>query len=165
MTAHRYLDVLNEVAEARAKARSAKSAKPASQNSQSAQNSHAQPLASVLAALASRCPEHVPVERWQQALADGQRFLARWDERAHALGWTATDLFGLHKPPAKPHPSYSRLSRYDEIGLIWLLCGREVVALTDATAAIQNPTAAITVFRRFDKPALGPVGDSLDDFQ
>jgi hypothetical protein len=62
----------------------------------------------------------------------------------HALGWTARDLFGLHRPPEKPHPSYSRLSRYDETGLIWLLQGREVVALTEATAAIQNPTA-ITV--------------------
>jgi hypothetical protein len=40
-----------------------------------------------------------------------------------------------------------------------------VVALTDATAAIQNPTAAITVFRRFNKSALGPVGDCLDDLE
>jgi len=61
---------------------------------------------------------------------------------------TARDLFGLHRPPEKPHPSYSRLSRYDETGLIWLLQGREVVALTEATAAIQNPTA-ITVYRRY----------------
>ena len=35
----------------------------------------------------------------------------------------------------------------------------------EAAAAIQNPTAAITVYRRFDKPALGPVGDSLDDLR
>src|SRR5262245_23391257 len=52
MTAHRYLDVLNDVAQARAKARSANSAKSAPQNSQSAQNSRAQALASVLSALA-----------------------------------------------------------------------------------------------------------------
>jgi len=114
-----------------------------------------------LSALESRCPEHVPVERWQQAVADGRTFLARWGDQAHALGWTARDLFGLHQPPARPHPSYSRLSRYDETGLIWLLCGREVVALTEATAAIQNPTGAITIYRRHNKPALGPVGDSL----
>jgi hypothetical protein len=62
-----------------------------------------------------------------------------------------------------PSASYSRLSRYDETGLTWLLCGREVVALTEATAAIQNPTGAITTYRRFNRPALGPVGDSLDD--
>jgi hypothetical protein len=81
--------------------------------------------------LQSRCPTHIPVARWQTAIEDGRRFLARWGEQAKALGWTARDLFGLHKPPEKPHPSYSRLSRYDEAGLIWLLCGREVVALTE----------------------------------
>jgi hypothetical protein len=117
-----------------------------------------------LSALESRCPEHVPVERWQRAVADGQRFLARWDERAHALGWTARDLFGLHMPPERPHPSYSRLSRYDEIGLIWLLRGREVIALTEATAVIQGSTGAITIYRRHNKPVPGPLGDSLDDF-
>ena len=31
--------------------------------------------------------------------------------------------------------------------------------------AIENPTGAVTMYRRYDKPALGPVGDSLDDFQ
>jgi hypothetical protein len=92
------------------------------------------------------------------------RFLARWGEQAEALGWTARDLFGLHMPPERPHPSYSRLSRYDEIGLIWLLRGREVIALTEATAVIQGSTGAITIYRRHNKPVLGPLGDSLDDF-
>jgi hypothetical protein len=116
-------------------------------------------------ALESRRPELVSVARWQQCVEDGRAFLARWGEQAEALRWTAKDLFGLHKPPEKPHPSYSRLSRYDEAGLIWLLCGHEVVALTEATAAIQNPTGAITVYRKHNKPAFGPVGDSLDDLQ
>jgi hypothetical protein len=118
---------------------------------------------SVIAALKARCPDHVPVDRWQAAVEDGRAFLTRWGEQAEALGWTARDLFGLHKPPANTHASYSRLSRYDETGLTWLLCGREVVALAEATAAIQNPTGAITTYRRFNRPALGPVGDSLDD--
>jgi hypothetical protein len=86
-------------------------------------------------------------------------------EQAEALGSTAKHLFGLHKPPNRPHPSDSRLSRYDETGLIWLLGGREVVALTEATAAIQSSTGAITTYRRHNKPALGPVGDSLDDLE
>jgi hypothetical protein len=115
-------------------------------------------------ALEQRCPDHVPIGRWQQAVEDGRRFMARWGKQAEALGWEAKDLFGLHQPPAPLHPSYSRLARYDETGLIWLLQGRPVVALTEATAAIQSSTGAITVYRRFAKPALGPVGDSLDDF-
>jgi hypothetical protein len=58
-------------------------------------------------------------------------------------------LFWLHTPPAKPHPSYSRLSRYDATGLIWLLQGRPVVALTETTACIRNPrTGTVTVFRK-----------------
>jgi len=123
------------------------------------------PYSRTISALEARCPDLVPVDRWQQTIADGQHFLARWGDQAHALGWTAKDLFGLHKPPDRPHPSYRRLSRYDETGLCWLLQGRPVVALTETTAAIQNPTAAITVYRRFNKPALGPVGDSLEDLK
>jgi hypothetical protein len=118
----------------------------------------------VLTILEARCPDHVPVDRWQAAVEDGRAFLTRWGEQAEALGWTARDLFGLHMPPERPHPSYSRLSRYDEIGLIWLLRGREVIALTEATAVIQGSTGAITIYRRHNKPVLGPLGDSLDDF-
>jgi len=43
------------------------------------------------------------------------------------------------------------------------LRGRPVVALTANTAAIENPTGAVTVYYKNNKPALGPVGDSLDD--
>jgi len=93
--------------------------------------------------LESRCPDLVPHDRWQQAVQDSRRFLAQWGAQAEALGWTARDLFGLH-----------RLSRYDETGL-----------LAEATAAIQSSTGAITTYRRHNKPVLGPVGDCLDDLQ
>jgi hypothetical protein len=102
----------------------------------------------VLTILEARCPDHVPVERWQQAVEDGRRFLATWGDQAEALGWVPRDLFGLHKPLAKPHPSYSRLSRYDETGLIWLLCGREVIELTNVAASIRNPNGNVTVVYR-----------------
>jgi hypothetical protein len=62
-----------------------------------------------------------------------------------------------------PHPSFARLSRYDHTGLIWLLAGRLVIALTEATAAIQGASGTITIYRKHNKPGLGPVGDSLDD--
>jgi hypothetical protein len=37
--------------------------------------------------------------------------------------------------------------------LIWLLQGRPIVALTESTGAIENPTGAITVFRKNNKLA------------
>lgn len=92
----------------------------------------------VFAHLQLKPPALVPVGRWQQAVEDGKRFLAKWGEQAQALGWSSADLFGLHEIPAKPHPSYSRLSRYDATGLIWLLEGRPVVALTETAATIRN---------------------------
>jgi hypothetical protein len=111
-----------------------------------------------------RPPALVPADRWRQAVEDGKRFLARWGGQAESLGWTSADLFGLHPVPANPHPSYSRLSRYDATGLIWLLEGREVIALTADTATIRNPaTGAITTYRRHNKPALGPLGDDALD--
>jgi hypothetical protein len=123
------------------------------------------PFAHVLDTLERRCPAHVEAERWQQCVEDARRFLASWGDQAEALGWTSAELFGLHKPPANPHPSYSRLSRYDCTGLLWLLQGRRVVALTDDTAAIQNPsTGNVLTYRKTRKPAFGPLGDSLDDF-
>jgi hypothetical protein len=48
---------------------------------------------------------------------------------------------------------------------VWLLEGREIVALTEETAAIRWPGGSVTIYRRNNKPAFGPVGDSLDDFQ
>jgi len=114
-------------------------------------------------ALERRCPAYVEHDRWRQAIDDAHRFLTGWGSQAEALGWTANDLFGLARVPTNPRPSYRRLSRYDETGLIWLLRGRQVLALTESTATVENPTGAITVYRRHNKPALGPLGDSLED--
>jgi hypothetical protein len=58
----------------------------------------------------------------------------------------------LHEVPENPYPSYQRLSRYDEMGLIWLLRGRIVVALTVTTAAIQNPFGGTLTYYRLARP-------------
>jgi hypothetical protein len=113
--------------------------------------------------LESRCPDHVDEERWWQCIGDARHFLVSWGRQAEALGWTAKDLFGLHQSPGEPHPTYQRLSRYDKTGLLWLLRGRLVVALTETTAAIRTTGNSSMVYRKHDKPALGPLGDSLED--
>jgi hypothetical protein len=123
-----------------------------------------QPYARTLGALRARCPDHIPAERWEQALSDSERFITQWGPQAQALEWTPRDLWGLHKPPENPAPTYSRLSRYDETGLCWLLQGRNVSALSSETAVIKSPTGAVTRYRKHNKPALGPLGDCLDDF-
>jgi hypothetical protein len=99
------------------------------------------------------CPELVEPDRWQQAIHDATTFLATWGAQAHTLGWTASELFGLHPVPERPVPSYRRLSRYDSTGLIWLLRGRPVIALTETAATILAPSGANLTFRRVNKSA------------
>jgi hypothetical protein len=106
----------------------------------------------------------VETDRWQQAVGDAETFLTVWGAQAHALGWTARELFGLHPIPERPSPTFQRLARYDSTGLIWLLQGRAVIALTETEAAIQS-SGAVVMYRKLNKPALGPLGDCLDDMR
>jgi hypothetical protein len=99
-------------------------------------------LASALATLEGQCPDLVSVSDWQQAVDDGRRFIVQWGRQAEALGWTAEDLFGLADVPERPAASYRRLSRYDAIGLIWLLHGRPVVILRADSAVIGRMDGA-----------------------
>ena len=122
------------------------------------------PYSVTLAALKSGCPAAIETPRWQQAIQDADSFLAKWGPQAHALGWTARELFGLHPVPSRPAATYQRLSRYDATGLIWLLQSRPVVALTESEAAIQY-AGGVLMYRKHRKPALGPLSDSLDDME
>jgi len=61
-----------------------------------------------------------------------------------------------------PKPGVTILFADDQTGLIWLLHGRRVVALTEDAAVIETATGTVA-YRRHNKPALGPLGDSLDD--
>ena len=69
------------------------------------------PYRDVLVALCSKCPELVEPVHWQQATRDAENFLSSWSDQAHALGWTARELFGLHSVPDRPAANYRRLSR------------------------------------------------------
>ena len=116
-----------------------------------------------LDALQVECPAYVEAKRWRQAVEDARRSVAEWGEQAAALGWTADDLFGLAPIPDRPKARFERLSRYDLSGLVWLLRGRRVIALTEITAVIETASGTLA-YRRHKKPALGPLGDSLEDF-
>jgi hypothetical protein len=117
------------------------------------------PHGAAIEKLRSKCPAYVEM----LAIQDADSFLAQWGTQACLLGWAAKELFGLSPVPEKPKPSYLRLSRYDQTGLIWLLRGRPVIALTETTATIQIETGNL-IYRKLNKPALGALGDSLDDW-
>jgi hypothetical protein len=107
--------------------------------------------------LEHRCPAYIEAADWQQAIEGGRRFVTKWGEQAETLGWTSADLFGLHTPPEKPAPSYRRLSRYDQTGLIWLLRGRSVIALTSTEAVILCHSGATLKFCRSTEAALAEI--------
>jgi hypothetical protein len=116
----------------------------------------------VFAFLLLKPPAYVPEGRWRQCVEDGRAFLEQWGQQAQALNWSSADLFGLIEIPEHPSPSFNRLSRYDRLGLCWLLQGRRVTALTADTAAISNPaTGSATNFRKNNRPAYGPLGRQL----
>jgi len=82
-------------------------------------------------------PEH----GWKALREDALAFLKDWAAQAHRLGWEALDLFGVHAEA--PH------ARLDGTGLVPLLGGHPVVALTEDSAAIgANSGGTLTFLRR-----------------
>ena len=86
-------------------------------------------------------PVDVPLARWQQFVDDCGRFLdLGWANRAEACGWGPLDLFGCDRE--RP------LARYDHMGLLWILQGRKLVALTPDSAKIDTLTGSLQTYRR-----------------
>jgi hypothetical protein len=112
----------------------------------------ASPYASALAALPAQCPAYFPEDRWRQAITDATAFATKWDPEAQAFGWTEPEQLGLHPVPEQPAANYDRLARLDDMGLIWLLRGRPVVALTATEAAYRCSSGAILKFYRTNEP-------------
>jgi hypothetical protein len=79
---------------------------------------------------------------------DACRFLAQWGRSAEALGWDVRDLFGLLPASDKMVAGCRRLSRLELVGLIWLLRGRPVVALTATGATIRATSGSILTYSR-----------------
>jgi len=87
-----------------------------------------------------RPPGDVPLGRWQRFVDDVGRFLDLWAAHAAALGWGPHDLFGCDRD--RP------LARIDLAGLLWLLNGDKLVALTENTAIIERRAGARQTYRR-----------------
>ena len=87
-----------------------------------------------------RPPSGVPPHRWQRFVDDVGVFLDRWAAYAAALGWGPHDLFGCDRD--RP------FARIDQAGLLWLLNGDRLLALTENTAAIETGTGARQTYRR-----------------
>ncbi|OPH84129.1 hypothetical protein [Nitrobacter vulgaris] len=101
----------------------------------------------ILAGLKERAsPDWMMPDRWEVLLHDADRFLGRWSSTAHAMGWTALDLFGVH--PTQP------ARRVDVMGLLLLVQGGEVIALTAEGALIRRASGAVL---RFSRPSPGGV--------
>jgi TubC N-terminal docking domain len=91
-----------------------------------------------LAAMAP--PRNYPEQAWQQLIVDAKRFLDGWAAQAAALGWPAWELFGCHRR--------APWGRIQGMGLVLLLRGKELAALTATEAVIRTRTGAHQTCRR-----------------
>ena len=80
-------------------------------------------------------PDGISIETWSAVVDDAARFLDDWGRKAAALGWSATDVFGLSIQPPR--------IRSEMAGLLPLVAGGTVVAI----ARHPRPSARAPVMR------------------
>jgi hypothetical protein len=89
----------------------------------------------------ARPPDDVPQRRWLRFVDDCGAFLeSSWPATAQALGWGPLDLFGCNR-----HRPWARI---DQAGLLWLMAGRRLVALTADSATIETASGGRLTYRR-----------------
>jgi hypothetical protein len=89
----------------------------------------------------TRPPRDVPPQRWRRFVDDVGRFLdSEFCAPASALGWGPHDLFGCDRD--RP------FARIDQCGLLWLVNGDRLVALSENTATIETRSGARQIWRR-----------------
>jgi hypothetical protein len=89
-----------------------------------------------------------PPHAWQQLIIDAEGFLGHWGPQAARLNWLTWELFGCHRR-APWH-------RLDGMGLVLLLRGKELAALTGSEAVIRTATGAHQTYRRKPRDPLHP---------
>lgn len=75
-------------------------------------------------------PQTISESRWHQLLQDATTFMCCWSGKAHVLGWSTLEVFGVH--PLAP------VYRPDSAGLVWLLNGHEIAAMMPDKAIIRT---------------------------
>lgn len=94
------------------------------------------------------CPARFPAAKWAEVVTDAAAFLQEWAAAAHRLGWQAWEMFGCH--------SRAPWGRIQGMGLVLLLQGDEIAALTATEAVIRTSTGARQTFRRKPSDPLHP---------
>jgi hypothetical protein len=96
-------------------------------------------------ALDATAPPDCLPQRWVAAQESLRRFVRDgWCDQAALLGWTADELYRV--PPL--------WSRVDVTGAALLVGERRIVALTDASLAIETPSGSRLKFRRIGREHL-----------
>jgi hypothetical protein len=93
-------------------------------------------------------PRGYPERAWTELLADAEHFLERWGMQAARLGWQDWELFGCHRR--------APFHRIQGKGLVLLLRGDAIAALTGTEAVIRTPTGAHQTYRRKPRDPLHP---------
>jgi hypothetical protein len=90
-------------------------------------------------------PHNWPPSCWPVLLKDAAGFCSRWGAQAHRLGWKDWELFGCcRRAPWR---------RIQGMGLVPLLRGNEIAALTETEAAIRTArNARLTHYRKPHDP-------------
>ena len=94
-------------------------------------------------------PKGFSPARCQRVIDDGGRFIDRWASQAAALGWDTVAVFGVD--PAAPG------WRLDNAGLVVLIDGADVTAITDRTAMLRLRTGSVQVYHRQDSTGAVPL--------
>lgn len=102
-------------------------------------------------------PTDFSAARWEAVVNDGGVFMDSWAHQAALLGWTALDVFGAH--PRAPH------ARLEAAGLVLLIGGGQVTAITQQTATIRAPNGSELRYWRKPSPGAVPLWELIGGAQ